>query len=806
MSHNSNNFKTFLDKYLHYNHRFFLCFLLVLGILSNLLIFFSNKSTPPSSDKEKVWFGDDWLDSKGQIIASSVNDEYIKIDSDKHTVSIHKKLSYTPNKEDYLCFRLQAKQLKIYQNGLLIYSNTGKSKYRPLSPVSYVFYQIPTKNMQKDDLITIEVVPKVPTFIIQFLCLGGRFEIVKYILYKSLFNIFICLSALFLFLLIVVIYGTPTFSGESQIRTAMFWLGCFLLLSITWLITDGGYIEIFINNPAVSYWICNISVFLLPTPFIMYTKYSFMPDRDIFEYISMIDCFLVSLSVFAYLLNIYDLSNTYIFVHVIIAASILIFLYYMYVKKLKLHWIVLIAMMSLFISAFCSITSYWTLYFFPTSRPFGVGLVVYSDLMLIWTIHNSIQERKLREEMEREKLLQEVKDAEYASEQKSRFLSHMSHEIRTPLNAVLGMNNLIRQETNDDKILHYTSSIDAAGRTLLSLINDILDFSKIESGKMDLTPSNYSLSSVIHDLVTIIQMRASDKDLELKLEIDPTLPDSLFGDELRIKQIITNFLTNSVKYTPSGWIKLSMHYEKITTHTFSAPNAIEKILLIVEVSDSGMGIKAEDLPRLFDTFERLDSLKNRSIEGSGLGLSITAQLIKLMHGKIDVKSEYGKGSSFIACIPQEVISLAPIGNYQSRLEAANATENEVQEFKTFSGKYVLVVDDNDLNLEVLGSILEMMEIKIEKATSGTMALELTQYHTFDLILTDDMMPQMSGTEFMQILKKSPDNPNYHTPMIVVTANAVVGMKESYISKGFQDYITKPLDSELLQQKLDHYLG
>lgn len=805
MSENKDDLKTFLNKYFRYDQRFFLGLLFVLVLITVFLGFFTSKATPSSSGS--VWFGDGWADNKGNQILENSTEEYIQIDhTDKRITTIHKTLPETPKQNDYLCFRLQAKQLKVYQNGQLIYNDAGVSHYRPYSPVSFAFYQIPAKNMHKDDLITIEILPNRETLTIQFFTLGERFDIAKYILCESLYNILICVSALFLFFLILVIYGTPTFSGEPQIRKAMFWLASFLLLSVIWLITDGGYIEIFINNPAISYWICNISVYLLPIPFIMYTKYSFFPDRDIFEYICALNFLIVSLSVIAYLLNIYDLSNTYPFIHMIVAASILIFLYYLYIERLKLHWLVLIAMMSLFISAFCSISSYWTLQFFPTSSPFGVGLVIYSDCMLIWTIRNSILERRLRAELERNRLRREVENAEFANGQKSRFLSHMSHEIRTPLNAILGMNSLIRQETCDDKILHYTSSIDAAGKTLLSLINDILDFSKIESGKMDITPAQYSLSSVINDLVTMIQVRAVDKDLEFKLDIDPNIPDNLFGDEIRIKQIITNFLTNSVKYTPSGWIKLSIRYDTINADSLSCKESIGKIMLHIEVSDSGVGIKKDDLPRLFDTFERLDSLKNRSIEGYGLGLSITSQLINLMHGSIDVKSDYGKGSSFITHIPQDVISFTPIGNYQSRLEKANEPENAVQEFRTYPGKQVLVVDDNDLNLEVLGSILEIMEITISKATSGSEALDMTHTTKFDLILTDDMMPQMSGTDFMQALKNQNDNPNQHTPMIVVTANAVIGMRESYIAKGFQDYITKPLDSDLLQQKLDLYLN
>jgi CheY-like chemotaxis protein len=410
----------------------------------------------------------------------------------------------------------------------------------------------------------------------------------------------------------------------------------------------------------------------------------------------------------------------------------------------------------------------------------------------------------MREEADHVIMQRDKKAAEDASEQKSRFLSHMSHEIRTPLNAMLGMNELIMHETDYDKIRKYSANLQSAGRTLLALINDVLDFSKIETGKMDIIETDYSLSSTLNDVVLLIQGRASDSGLEFRLDIDSGIPDVLRGDEVRIKQIIINLMTNAVKYTKDGWIELSVSFNK--PENFLDDDRIE---LVIRVSDSGIGIKKEDMSKLFKEFERLDRKKTNNIEGTGLGLSITSRLITLMNGKINVESEYGKGSTFVAVIPQKVVSDVPIGDYKKRFEILSNEEAEKDmeslENMRFPGKSIYVVDDNEMNLDVIASILEMLDIHVERANGGQEAIDHLSANVYDLILTDDMMPEVDGTELMRYLKEHEENVSHNTPIVVLTANAVVGAREDYIKKGFNDYLTKPIDIDVLQKILIKYL-
>ncbi len=375
----------------------------------------------------------------------------------------------------------------------------------------------------------------------------------------------------------------------------------------------------------------------------------------------------------------------------------------------------------------------------------------------------------------------------------------MSHEIRTPLNAILGSNELILHETKDSSIRKHAADIQSAGRTLLALINDILDFSKIETGKIDIITSDYSLASVLNDVVAMIKDRVIKAGLELRLDIDPTLPELLYGDEVRIKQIILNLMTNAVKYTEKGWIELCVRKREVSNYIDE-----ENILLDIRVSDSGVGIRKNEIPKLFVEFERLDLLKNRSVEGTGLGLNITSRLVTLMDGKLNVESEYGKGSSFCVVIPQRVVSSTPLGDYKNQFQVQNE-EPESLDTMCFPGKKVYVIDDNEMNLEVIASILEMLDIEVSRADGGVVAAKHLDQEKYDLILTDDMMPEMSGTDLMQYLHRNQESVSHSTPIVVLTANAVTGAREEYIKKGFDDFMTKPIDIDVLQKILMKYL-
>ncbi len=399
--------------------------------------------------------------------------------------------------------------------------------------------------------------------------------------------------------------------------------------------------------------------------------------------------------------------------------------------------------------------------------------------------------RKLNKEYEKAK-----DEAVRANEAKSLFLSNMSHEIRTPINAVLGMNEMILRESNDEQLLSYAENIQSAGKTLLFLINDILDMSKIESGKMEIVKVEYDLANLIMDLWNVIFLRAQEKGLTLGFSLDETMPKTLFGDDVRIKQIVTNLLTNAVKYTPQGSVELHAAYER---------TGQEQINLILSVKDTGMGIKKEDMGKLFESFQRLDEEKNRNIEGTGLGMNITMSLLKLMDGDMKVESEYGKGSTFTVMIPQKIVCGEPTGSFaeiKSRQE-----QNHLKKQQTFEAPEasVLVVDDNEMNRKVFQSLLKRTKMKIVTADSGKRCLELVKKEHFHIIFMDHMMPEMDGIETLHAIQNLSDFPNENTPIIVLTANALSGARETYLKEGFVDFLTKPIDSGLLEQTVAMYL-
>ena len=420
---------------------------------------------------------------------------------------------------------------------------------------------------------------------------------------------------------------------------------------------------------------------------------------------------------------------------------------------------------------------------------FGLLLLLFA----VFSLYSFMAKLKAKESDE----LREAKAAaDQANHAKSDFLANMSHEIRTPINAVLGMNEMILRESNEDGIRKYAWNIKSASETLLSLINDILDFSKIESGKMEIVASEYQLSSVLNDVVNMIKIKAEQKQLSFQLRVDADLPDGLFGDEVRIKQVVVNILNNAVKYTRKGSVTFTVGGEWQNEGT---------IALKFTVQDTGIGIRPEDKAKLFSHFERLDLQKNRHIEGTGLGLAITLSLVKKMQGSIQVDSVYGQGSTFMIVLPQRVMHEDKIGNFEQRVEEFLRHQQNYQQSFRAPDANILVVDDNEMNLFVVESLLKQTQVKITRSSSGRDCLKkMTEKH-YDIIFLDHMMPDMDGIEAYQKSKQMPGNLCQDTPVIALTANAIAGVREMFLSKGFTDYLSKPIDSRQLERMLQKYL-
>ena len=388
-----------------------------------------------------------------------------------------------------------------------------------------------------------------------------------------------------------------------------------------------------------------------------------------------------------------------------------------------------------------------------------------------------------------------------ASNAKSNFLANMSHEIRTPINAILGMNEMILREKTGSDIRQYALNIRNAGASLLSIVNDILDFSKIESGKMELLNEKYDLSQILTDIVVMISDRIKQKELDFILKINPKIPRYLIGDSLKIKQCILNLLSNAVKYTDTGHIQLFIGFSKVYNE-----GKEPSVVLSVNVEDTGIGIKDEDLDKLFTAFERIEENRNRTIEGTGLGMNIVQKLLALMDSRLDVKSEYGKGSIFSFAIKQKIYKDEPLGDINESCKQVQSSAENYKEKLIAPDARLLFVDDTEMNLAVIKGLLKYTKIQIDTASSGKEAIEKVRTNDYNILFIDHRMPEMDGIETLNAMKKMPDNICVNRPCIALTANAISGAKEMYIKAGFDDYLSKPVSPLELEDMILKYLN
>ena len=428
-------------------------------------------------------------------------------------------------------------------------------------------------------------------------------------------------------------------------------------------------------------------------------------------------------------------------------------------------------------------------------------------IFVVYFAQNAAENNQLREAR---------KIAERSNAAKSEFLANMSHEIRTPINAVMGMNEIILRESRQARdrlpedsesvrkifndICGYSGTIGSAGKNLLSIINDILDISRIEAGKLEIREEPYSLSSVLKEVCSLIRFRASSKNLAFEVNVEEHLPDRLNGDALRVRQIMLNLLSNAVKYTNRGSVTLSVY---VGEPSVSGPGDV--LNLAFSVRDTGIGIRPEDRDRLFDKFERIGLEKYANVEGTGLGLAITRTLLDMMGGTVRVDSVYGKGSVFTVTVPQKIVSREPIGVFRETSANSEKDRKVTQDLFRAPDARILVVDDTRMNLTVVEGLLKGTEVRIDKAESGEDALQHTLSIPYDLILMDQRMPGMDGTEALSRVRAQENGANRKTPVICLTADAISGAKEKYLDSGFSDYISKPIDSRLLRKKLIAFL-
>lgn len=460
-----------------------------------------------------------------------------------------------------------------------------------------------------------------------------------------------------------------------------------------------------------------------------------------------------------------------------VTATVLVDLYH---RQIRDYLVVALSMAFLWFICLARLIPYFLRGQEIQNKLLPFGLIFLLLLAMANTVHELIQMERHRQQ------------ALAASDAKGRFLANMSHEIRTPINAVLGMDTMILRETTEAQIKEYALDIQNAGQSLLSLINDILDLSKIESGKLELIEEEYDFSSLIHDIMNMISMKAENKGLTVQLFIEDQLPSRLWGDDVRIRQVLINLMNNAVKYTEQGSVTLS-----VTGHSDSGTDTVS---LTFHVTDTGIGIKQEDISKLFAEFERIEEQRNRNIEGTGLGMSITTQLLDLMKSRLQVESVYGKGSDFYFTLEQKIINAEPIGNLEERIRI-QAKDYSYQTMLTAPDAHLLVVDDNAMNRRVFKNLLKKTLVQIDEAGSGMDCLTLAHQKHYDLIFLDHMMPDMDGIETLHHLMKDTDSPCQTTPVIALTANAVKGAKEMYLSEGFHSFLSKPINPDKLEKML-----
>ncbi len=437
-----------------------------------------------------------------------------------------------------------------------------------------------------------------------------------------------------------------------------------------------------------------------------------------------------------------------------------------------------------------------------------VVLYVISLILVIFTVAIIFIVYFGQKAAENNELREARKVAEHSSAAKSEFLANMSHEIRTPINAVMGMNEIILRESlqaqehppKDEEeargifsdISGYAGVISNAGKNLLAIINDILDISRIEAGRLEIRESEYSLSAVLNDACSLVRFRAQSRNLTFLVDVSEDLPDRLYGDSVRIRQILLNLLNNAVKYTVRGSVTLNVSGEIMDG---------ESMNLVFSVRDTGVGIRKENLDKLFDKFERFGQAENGGVEGTGLGLAIVKNLLDMMGGAVAVDSVYGEGSVFTVTIPQKIVAADPIGDFRNQFETGAEKAGQSRNLFRAPDARILVVDDTRMNLTVTEGLLKHTQITVDTALSGAEALKLTLSVPYDLILMDQRMPEMDGTEALRLIRAQEDGLNRHTPVICLTADAIAGARERYLAEGFADYLSKPVNGQELRRTL-----
>lgn len=687
----------------------------------------------------------------------------------------------------WICARSMQQDMKIYVDDELReeYSTLDTQPFGKTSTMTYVFLKLYEDDAGKTLKIEFMSDSNYAGYVSE-MYVGERADII--LEFYSSYAPSVVVAIILLLIGIFVVFGSMFIRIFYKKKIDLIHLGNAIMIAASWLLAESKMRQFFLPNATIAMLLGFLLIAILPYPIFTYLN-SIQKGRYKKAYAALTICTAVNFAgvVLLQVLNIKDFVETMTSSHIIIVASIITMTATTIIDTVKGYVRdyreVAIGFVVLMVSGVFEIGLVYTV----SAKVNGISLCVGLIVLLVSAGLKTIRD-----------LVNIEKEKQYAiatSESRTQFFASMSHEIRTPINTIIGMNEMILRENENEEIEEYSYNIKSASQMLLGIINDILDFSKIEAGKLQIVESDYRLADMINDVALGNGLRAKRKKLEFNLNVDETLPCVLKGDEIRIKQILNNLLSNAVKYTEKGNVTFSV----------KGIQDEEGFSLLISVKDTGIGIKEEDMNNLFSSFQRLELSKNRHIEGTGLGLNITKLLVELMDGTISVESEYGKGSCFTVKLQQKIVDKTAMGNLEQRRKAERAEKTSKEKGLHIPNAKILVVDDTKMNLVVIKGLLKRTGAQLDMAESGNQCFDMTKEKKYDVILMDHMMPEPDGVQTLHMIREDKENLNRETPIVVLTANAIAGMKEEYMAEGFDDYLSKPVEVEKLEEVLERIL-
>ena len=705
--------------------------------------------------------------------------------SDENKLIIIKKLEEFSGAEKYISFDSEKQDVEAYVGDELRYSYSTKDSriFGDHSPGILLFIPVYRDDIGQDIKIVFTGNNNYSGVLDRFI-IGSQAGIAYDLFEREKLTLFLTILILLLGFIAFVIGVMVKLSYQKTLP--LFFAGWGAMCAGMWALAESTTRQFIAPNFSLVSYMTYLTLMLLP--YIMSLYFDRVQEgryRILYLLLAVLELFVAFISTVLQIHNNTDLSGGLLYAFLGIILTVLIFIITVVCDfingHIKKYWPEMIGILGAIIAGIIQIIAY-------RNRPTSMDRRIILLGLLFMIFMSYIRALRNVRTMERD-----MYAAVQAQEASTAFLTRMSHEMRTPINAILGMNKMILRESHEDGILDYARDVNSAGNYLLSIVNEVLDLAKVNAGKIELVNEDYELMDMVRECYAMVRPRAKANRLAFEVEMSDVLPTILRGDKERLIQVITNLLTNAVKYTPEGRIRLSID-GKIRDG---------KLMLIIIVSDTGIGVEEENLPYLFDSFKRVGEFKNSKIEGTGLGLTITKQLVDLMGGSISVSSEYGRGTEFKAVIPQEIRSVEPCGTFSMGPNGDRRVADRSDAFDIIGR--ILVVDDVAINLRVFSVLLNNTDVIVDTAISGVEALEKIKKIKYDIIFIDHLMPGMDGIELKNTLDYLEENPNKDTPLIMQTANAVVGAKEEYERLGFSDYIEKPIKEEELRKLLRKYM-